>query len=174
MKKSWLFLLAAWCLAIGMAVFLAGCAEKSVEENFPEWREVTKEYPIEPTAELAFLGIDFGTYESEDGTVVFDEVLIHLKNTSSHSISKRDAYWVEYLYNDKWYIVYSQSFQEGYAAIYSAHEEKDLSFLVPAGLFDTPGMYRLYYLDTWYCDIEILFNANEAATDLNLEKESKS
>lgn len=119
---------------------------------------------------MTFLGLDFVTYESKQGDVLYDEVLIKLTNRSTETLGKMWAYRVEFLYEGEWYIVFAQDEAPAvYMLLCRPKEEVETSFLVPAGLFDTPGKYRLYGRDVGYCYIDILFDPYEAASKLNLD-----
>ena len=153
------------CLTICILALSACGVEERLMEHFPMWEEAQgelSELKIEPSIELEFQGIDFETYTTEDGEYVYDEVLVHLKNTGDKIVSREKKFGILYLYNGKWYVVYQMLTGDllGYHG-YDPKTEEDLSFLVPTGLFEIAGQYKLYIVGTGFCDIDIVFSPND-------------
>ena len=141
---------------------LSACnQEERLMEHFPEWVDLQRELSeleVNRSIEMEFLGINFEAY-SADGKM-YDEVLVHLVNTGDQSIYKYEDFGILYLYNDKWYSVYFLPAKSLLAIVgnnYAAHSEEDISFLVPSGLFDIPGQYKLWNRSIGFCDIDIVF-----------------
>ena len=158
------FVLLLLCLTIYILALSACDVEERLMEHFPEWVDLQRELSeleVSLSIEMEFQGINFEAY-SADGEM-YDEVLVRLVNTGDQSIYKYEDFGILFLYNNKWYGVYSyvpSAFMDimgdspGYFAPYA---EEDISFLVPSGLFDIPGQYKLWNRSIGFCDIDIVF-----------------
>ena len=155
-----------YLLACTLALLtLSACnQEERLIEHFPEWEEAQgelSELEVNRSIEMEFLGINFEAY-SADGEMC-DEVLVHFSNTSDQSIYKYEDFGILFLYNNKWYGVYSyvpsasMDIMGDSPGYYAPHAEEDISFLVPFGLFDIPGQYKLWNRSIGFCDIDIVF-----------------
>ena len=153
------------CLTICILALSACGVEERLMEHFPEWEEAQgelSELEVNPSIEMEFQGINFEAY-SADGEM-YDEVLVHLVNNGNQDVYRNKTYGILYLYNDKWYTVCFLPAKSLLAIVgndYAAHSEEDISFLVPSGLFDIPGQYKLWNESVGFCDIDILFSPND-------------
>ena len=165
-RKAWLLVLVG---LVACLLGLASCGDEmaALQEHFPMWEELEYDWSdldsiLEPGVELEFQGIDFRTHTSADGTKYYDEVLVHLKNTGDTGVHRDECFTIYYLYEERWYLVHKQGDSENLmASCYEPKTEEDISFLVPSGLFDIPGQYRMVYGKAGICDIDIVFSPNE-------------
>lgn len=159
MWKRILSLLVLLSLTLCLLTLGACGAEERLMEHFPEWEEAQgelSELEIDPSIELEFQGINFEAYSSDNGEM-YDEVLVHLSNTSDKQVSQFDTFIILYLYKNRWYVLHSALTERPFAMWYAARAERDISFLVPSGLFDIPGQYKLWNESVGFCDIDIVF-----------------
>lgn len=153
------------CLTICILALSACGVEERLMRHFPMWEEAQgelSELEVNPSIEMEFQGINFESYSS-DGEM-YDEVLVHLVNNGNQDVYRNKTYGILYLYNDKWYTVCFLPAKSLLAIVgndYAAHSEEDISFLVPSGLFDIPGQYKLWNESVGFCDIDIVFSPND-------------
>ena len=116
----------------------------------------------ESRGKLEFRGINFEEYTSQEDGTVFDAVLVQLTNAGSGELHfSPTEYRVDKQENGEWYTVYHPYLERFLNSPCLEPEHTHLfSFLVPAGLFEEPGAYRLYMEQVGYCEIDILFRPN--------------
>lgn len=135
--KVFLALLCAGILLLGAFALLVD------HKKFPMW-EIAEEKPVSSGAVLTFVELE---RKNE-----YDVVVVNMKNEGEQDVYYGYSPSIEYLKEGVWYTVYGPGGPSVDCCL-PPQEEMAYRCSVPSGLFDTPGMYRIYVDGAGYCEI---------------------
>ncbi len=146
MKKRIAILICAGIVLLG-----AVCLLLARRRSFPMW-EKAEEMQANSSASLTFVEL---THDEK-----YDHLVANLRNDGDHElhyVSGLSAR-VDYLENGDWYTVYYSESGPSIDMAINPHCEFDVTYLLPKGLLDTPGKYRIFANDykehAVWCEID--------------------
>lgn len=125
--------------------------EVSPAALFAQWREA-EERDTDPWVKITFDGIETGIVL---GDAVKDQVNVTLHKGADGPYTGGDGHIIEYQFKGAWYTVYDATLYGGRSRYLGEEPEISLKYLVPAGLFQITGTYRIYVWNLGYCEFTV-------------------
>ena len=118
---------------------------------FAQWREA-EERDTDPRVKITFAGIETGI---DLGDTVKDQVNVTLHRGTDGPYTGGDGHIIEYQFKGAWYTVYDATVYGGRSRYLGEEPEGSMKYLVPAGLFQITGTYRIYVWNLGYCEFTV-------------------
>lgn len=118
---------------------------------FAQWREA-EERDTDPRVKITFDGIETGI---DLGDAVKDQVNVTLHRGTDGPYTGGDGHIIEYQFKGAWYTVYDATVYGGRSRYLGEEPEVSMKYLVPAGLFQITGTYRIYVWNLGYCEFTV-------------------
>ena len=125
--------------------------EASPAALFAQWREA-EERDTDPRVKITFDGIETGI---DLGDAVKDQVNVTLHRGTDGPYTGGDGHIIEYQFKGAWYTVYDATVYGGRSRYLGEEPEVSMKYLVPAGLFQITGTYRIYVWNLGYCEFTV-------------------